>query len=587
MRKKIPYGEQNFERVIMQNYYYIDRTEYIEKLESLNEKNIVFLRPRKFGKTLFLDTLAKYYDVNYADKFEALFKDLYIGKNPTSLKNSYYILYMNFSGVQTEDRDVLIRSFKSVLITSLTTFNEQYDKNIIIKEEYTEPADILREFLAASKKRLDKPIYLLIDEYDHFANELLSFNLDLFKDSVTKHGFVRKFYEEIKKGTQTIIERLFMTGVSPIMLDSLTSGFNITMNITLAPEFNEMLGFKEEEVKELLEYYDIYSEKLLKEMQENYNGYRFNKEVKAKVYNPDMVFYFIIQYGRTKKPPEKIIDDNIMSDYKKVQNLFSLGELLGVKIDKDNKKELTEKEKQEAKESPKKIIGKLLNEILLTERTTLPELTTMFNPGKRIEIKDIKSLLFYLGFMTFEKEGLRTYLKIPNYSMKKIFSEYFTEYIEERLTEYIDTDEIENAIITILEDGKIEPFAKEIENLLSKMDNRIFMGLDEKYIKAIMYSYLVLTPYAMVKMEYPVENWYIDIAMFKRYEEVPYEAIIEVKYIKQKEYTEEKLKRKIKQAKEQIEKYKKSYELNTKNETMKKFIVIFVGKEAKYIEEVN
>ncbi|WP_047265396.1 PD-(D/E)XK nuclease domain-containing protein [Marinitoga sp. 1155] len=119
------------------------------------------------------------------------------------------------------------------------------------------------------------------------------------------------------------------------------------------------------------------------------------------------------------------------------------------------------------------------------------------------------------------------------------------------------------------------------------MDNRIFMGLDEKYIKAIMYSYLVLTPYAMVKMEYPVENGYIDIAMFKRYEEVPYEAIIEVKYIKQKEYTEEKLKMKIKQAKEQIEKYKKSYELNTKNETMKKYIIVFVGKEAKYIEEIK
>ncbi|NUU99560.1 hypothetical protein XO12_05455, partial [Marinitoga sp. 1154] len=316
-------------------------------------------------------------------------------------------------------------------------------------------------------------------------------------------------------------------------------------------------------------------------------GYIFNINAKEKVYNPDMVFYFITEYFSEKRPPEKIIDDNIMSDYKKVQNLFSLGELLGVKIDKDNKKELTEKEKQEAKESPKKIIGKLLNEILLTGRTTLPELTTMFNPGKRIEIKDIKSLLFYLGFMTFEKEGLRTYLKIPNYSMKKIFSEYFTEYIEERLTEYIDTDEIENAIITILEDGKIEPFAKEIENLLSKMDNRIFMGLDEKYIKAIMYSYLILTPYAMVKMEYPVENGYIDIAMFKRYEEVPYEAIIEVKYIKQKEYTEEKLKRKIKEAKEQIEKYKKSYELNTKNETMKKYIIVFVGKEAKYIEEVK
>ncbi|NUU99265.1 hypothetical protein XO12_03850 [Marinitoga sp. 1154] len=581
MRKKIPYGEQNFEWVIMQNYYYIDRTEYIEKLESLNETNIVFLRPRKFGKTLFLDTLAKYYDINYAEKFEKLFKYLYIGKNPTPLKNSYYILYMDFSGIQTENKEVLINSFKNNVISSLDDFNNRYEIKLKIEKEYTEPADIIRAFLTDSKEKLDKPIYLLIDEYDHFANELLSFNLDLFKDSVTKHGFVRKFYEEIKKGTKTIIERLFMTGVSPIMLDSLTSGFNITKNKTIDIKFNEMLGFKEEEVKELLEYYDIYSEKLLKEMQENYNGYRFNKEVKAKVYNPDMVFYFIIQYGRTKKPPEKIIDDNIMSDYKKVQNLFSLGELLGVKIDKEETKEEREKT------TSKKIIGQLLNEILLTGKTELTELTTMFNPGKRIEVKDIKSLLFYLGFMTFEKKGIITYLKIPNYSMKKIFSEYFTEYIEEKLTEYIDPEPIEIAVRKILSDGEIKSFAKEIESLLNKMDNRIFMGLDEKYIKAIMYSYLILTPYAMVKMEYPVENGYIDIAMFKRYEEVPYEAIIEVKYIKQKEYTEEKLKRKIKQAKEQIEKYKKSYELNTKNETMKKYIIVFVGKEAKYVEEIK
>ncbi|KLO21239.1 AAA family ATPase, partial [Marinitoga sp. 1155] len=574
MRKKIPYGEQNFERVIMQNYYYIDRTEYIEKLESLNEKNIVFLRPRKFGKTLFLDTLSKYYDINYAEKFEELFKNLYIGKNPTSLKNSYYILKMNFSGIQTENKEKLISSFKNNVISSLDDFNTRYEIKLKIEKEYTEPADIIRAFLTDAKEKLNKPIYLLIDEYDHFANELLSFNLDLFKDSVTKHGFVRKFYEEIKKGTKTIIERLFMTGVSPIMLDSLTSGFNITMNITLAPEFNEMLGFKEEEVKELLEYYDIYSEKLLKEMQENYNGYIFNINAKEKVYNPDMVFYFITEYFSEKRPPKKIIDDNIMSYYKKIRNLFSLGELIYIKTDEESNKELTNEEKQ--KKYLKKIIGKLLNEILLTGKTELTELTTMFNPGKRIEIKDIKSLLFYLGFMTFEKKGIITYLKIPNYSMKKIFSEYFTEYIEEKLTEYIDPEPIEIAVRKILSDGEIKSFAKEIESLLNKMDNRIFMGLDEKYIKAIMYSYLVLTPYAMVKMEYPVENGYIDIAMFKRYEEVPYEAIIEVKYIKQKGYTEEKLKMKIKQAKEQKRKYKKSDELKARNETMKKYIIVVV-----------
>ncbi|AEX84622.1 Protein of unknown function (DUF1703)/Predicted AAA-ATPase [Marinitoga piezophila KA3] len=583
MKKKIPYGEQNFERLRKDNYYYIDRTEYIEKLENLDEKYIVFLRPRKFGKTLFLDTLGKYYDINYKNKFEELFGDLYIGKNPTPLKNEYYILYMDFSGIQTENKDILIKSFKNNVIASLVDFNNRYNLELTIKEEYSEPADIIRAFLTDTKDILDKPIYLLIDEYDHFANELLSFNLDLFRDSVTKHGFVRKFYEEIKKGTKTIIKRIFMTGVSPIMLDSLTSGFNITMNITLEKEFNRMLGFTKEEVIELLKYYEIYSDKLLKEMEENYNGYKFNPDAKETVYNPDMVFYFIIKYQRGKKPPEKIIDDNILSDYKKVQNLFDLGELLGVAI--ENNKDLSKEERE--KESAKRIIGELLNEILLTGKTTLPELTTIFNPGKRIETKDIKSLLFYLGFMTFEREGIRTYLKIPNYSMRKIFSDYFTEYIEEKLTDIIDTGKIEDAIISLLSEGTIEPFVKEIENILKKLDNRIFMGFDEKYIKILMYSYLVLTSLAMVKMEYPVEGGYVDIAIFKRYEEVPYEAIIEIKYIKQNEYTESKFKEKIVQAREQIERYKKSYELNSKNEKMKKFIIIFVGKEAKLVEEVE
>ncbi|NUU94912.1 hypothetical protein XO10_01140 [Marinitoga sp. 1135] len=583
MKKKIPYGEQNFERLRKDNYYYIDRTEYIKKLENLDEKYIVFLRPRKFGKTLFLDTLGKYYDINYKNKFEELFGDLYIGKNPTPLKNEYYILYMDFSGIQTENKDILIKSFKNNVIASLVDFNNRYDLELTIKEEYSEPADIIRAFLTDTKDILDKPIYLLIDEYDHFANELLSFNLDLFRNSVTKHGFVRKFYEEIKKGTKTIIKRISMTGVSPIMLDSLTSGFNITMNITLEKEFNRMLGFTKEEVIELLKYYEIYSDKLLKEMEENYNGYKFNPDAKETVYNPDMVFYFIIKYQRGKKPPEKIIDDNILSDYKKVQNLFDLGELLGVAI--ENNKDLSKEERE--KESAKRIIGELLNEILLTGKTTLPELTTIFNPGKRIETKDIKSLLFYLGFMTFEKEGIRTYLKIPNYSMRKIFSDYFTEYIEEKLTDIIDTGKIEDAIISLLSEGTIEPFVKEIENILKKLDNRIFMGFDEKYIKILMYSYLVLTSLAMVKMEYPVEGGYVDIAIFKRYEEVPYEAIIEVKYIKQNEYTESKFKEKIAQAREQIERYKKSYELNSKNGSMKKFIIIFVGKEAKLVEEVE
>ncbi len=449
--------------------------------------------------------------------------------------------------------------------------------NIDIKNEYLQASDIIRDFFESAKRRLNRPIYLLIDEYDHFANELLSFNLELFKKSITSQGFVRNFYEEIKKGTQTIVERIFMTGVSPIMLDSLTSGFNITMNISLDKEFNGMLGFMKKEVKEILEYYEIYSEDLLKEMEENYNGYRFNPDAKTTIYNPDMVFYFIIKYRKENKSPEKIIDDNIISDYKKVQNLFKLGELIGIKI--------TEDTKERKKESERIIIGNLLNEILLKERTPITELTTMFTPERRIEIKDIKSLLYYLGFLTMEKEGIITYLKIPNYSMKKIYSDYFTEYIEENLTEYIDPEEIETGIREMIINGKIDLFARGIEKILQKLDNRIYMGFDEKYIKLLMYSYLVLSPYLTVKMEYPVEKGYIDIAIFRRYNDVPYESIIEVKYIKQNEFSEEKLKRKIKESREQIERYKKSYELNYKK--IKKYIVIFVGKEVKYIEEME
>ncbi|BBE31244.1 hypothetical protein OSSY52_13850 [Tepiditoga spiralis] len=568
--KKVPYGLQNFEDLILENYYYVDKTKYIEVLENMPEKYISFLRPRKFGKSLWLDTMSKYYDVKYSNEFDTIFKDLYIQKHSTPKKNSYHILEFNFSGLNTDSKEVLKYGFKNKVFNSLNFFIKHYNLKIKLNTDLKEPADLLSNFINQYKEQnLKIKIYLLIDEYDHFANELLSFKLDEFKNIVSKTGFVRKFYEVIKEGTRSVIDRLFITGVAPITLDSLTSGFNISKNMSTTLELNEMMGFTESEVKDILKEYQI-NDDILQDMKFSYNGYMFNKRASQKVYNSDMVLYFISEYNREKRKPEDVIDMNIASDYKKIQNLFKLGEVVGIN-NIDNEKEA---------------IGNLLNEILMTDKTEIEELTRAFNLERKMEIDDVKTLLFYLGFLTIESKGFVMNLKIPNYSIKKIYSEYFLEMIKTRAKNYIDTGKIKIAIRKLLVDGNINSLANEIEDVLKKLSDRDFQSFSEKHIKMLLFSYLILTPWAYVKSEYPVEGGYIDLAMFKRYEEVPYNAIIELKYIKKKDYTEKVYQEKIKEAVNQIKRYEKTINKEF-NGPLKKVVMVFVGRELKYLDEVE
>ena len=224
---KLPYGISNYEELIEEGYYYADKTMYIEKLENLPEKRIMFLRPRKFGKTLFTSTLENYYDIKKADKFEKLFGNTYIGKNPTELKNSYYILKFNFSGIDTSNEETTMKGFKREVASSIKNFVDKYELDFYVNME-EEAEGILDNLIKAFDiQRLEKKIYVIIDEYDHFANELLSFSTNQFKTLVSKNGKVRKWYEILKKGTESVVDRIFITGVAPITLDSLTSGFNI------------------------------------------------------------------------------------------------------------------------------------------------------------------------------------------------------------------------------------------------------------------------------------------------------------------------------------------------------------------------
>ncbi|BBE30255.1 hypothetical protein OSSY52_03960 [Tepiditoga spiralis] len=568
--KKVPYGLQNFEKIQTENFYYVDKTKYIETLEDMPESYILFLRPRKFGKSLWLDTMSKYYDVKYSDKFDTIFKDLYIQKHPTPKKSSYHILEFNFSGLNTDSKEELKFDFNSEVYEKLSSFINRYNLNIKLNNSIKEPSTLLRTFINQYKElNLKTKIYLLIDEYDHFANELLSFKLDEFKNIVSKTGFVRKFYEVIKEGTRSVIDRLFITGVAPITLDSLTSGFNISKNMSTTLELNEMMGFTESEVKDILKEYQI-NDDILQDMKFSYNGYMFNERASEKVYNSDMVLYFISEYNREKRKPKDVIDMNIASDYKKIQNLFKLGEIVGINTEKDSHE----------------VVNELLNEILLNSKTEIEVLTQAFNMERKLDIKDIKTLLFYLGFLTFEKENFYTYLKIPNYSMKKLYSEYFVESIEDRAKSYINTEKLELAVKRIVIDGNINPFANEIENVLKKLSDRDFQSFSEKHIKMLLFSYLILTPWAYVKSEYPVEGGYIDLAMFKRYEEVPYNAIIELKYIKKKDYTEKVYQEKIKEAVNQIKRYEKTINKEF-NGPLKKVVMVFVGRELKYLDEVG
>ncbi|MCI7443376.1 MAG: ATP-binding protein [Clostridium sp.] len=565
MNKKLPYGKSNYKELVYKNYLYVDKTKYIEKLENLNDTFIFFLRPRRFGKSLFTSVLENYYDANKKDEFEVLFKDTYIGKNPTPEKNSYYILKFNFSGLITESEDALIKSFHDTCFKSYDKFLNNYNLNVKYdKTGY--PSDVFNKFLNDVSFVIDKPLYVIIDEYDHFANELLSFKTDMFSDIVSKTGFVRKWYEVLKIGTESIIQRIFATGVTPITLDSLTSGFNISTDITRDVRFNKMMGFTEEEVRNLIKRTiqdEKKIEKIIKEMKINYNGYLFSEEGKKTVFNSDMVLYYLKNIEESGNPPKELIDKNIASDYAKLGSMFNL------KNREDN--------------------YKVLEDILNGEEVTA-RITNQFSLEKRFSDEDFKSLLFYLGLLTIVGEDFGdAVLYTPNNVIRELYFDFYGERLREESDYNIDSVSIKNAMKDIAKNGNNQKLVEIVENTLKKLSNRDYITFNEKYVKLIFLTYCYLSKIYLVKSEYEVEDGYIDIALLKRVNMNPkYFGIIELKYIsksKYKEKGEEIVKEKLKEAKEQLEKYKLSKELS-EIKNLKRWAIVFVNDKCYANEEI-
>ena len=558
--KKMPYGISNYEELVNDNYYYVDKTMYIEKLENIAEKRIMFLRPRKFGKTLFTSTIEYYYDVNAIDKFEKLFKDTYIGKNPTPLKNSYHILRFNFSGIDTSSVEATIKGFKNEVASSINVFAVRYGMNFFVNND-DEAENILNNLIKAFYlQKAGEKIYVIIDEYDHFANELLGFHTEQFKELVSRNGKIRKWYEILKKGTETVVDRIFITGVVPITLDSLTSGFNICSDKTRNELLNEMLGFTKEELINLMDDQEIskeQQEKILPILKENYDGYKFNSLGKEKIYNSNMCLYFLNDYIQLGHFPERLMDMNIASDYSKLSKMLEL-------CKGDRKKEILEK--------------------TVSGEGIVTEIIEKFNPATDFQDEEFISMLFYLGYLTIiDGEIDFARLGIPNKVMKELYSQYFLKIITEEANFDESINFVEIARETALE-GKIDKIVETVGKYMNNLSNRDYQRFDEKYVKLIFYCIVMNLKLYSVRSEPEYNRKYPDILMVPMDSSKGYNSImIEFKYLKAGE--KNKLEELQKEAKKQIEEYAEFEDI--KNiQKLNKYTIVAINDEL-YVNKIN
>jgi len=558
MMKKVPYGESDFKKIIKENYLFVDKSKYIEILEN-DASYQFFIRPRRFGKSLFLSMLSNYYDVNNKDEFEELFGDLYIGKNPTPKKTSYFVLRLDFANISTnQDKDNLIKSFDIKVVTAVNDFLIRYkdllnDENV---ESYFNDAISAISYLSLRLARSKNKILVLIDEYDNFANDLITSNEKLYYDVISSQGYIRTFYKNLKSLTSTIVDRIFMTGVSPILLDDLTSGFNITKNLTLDRHYNEMLGFTEEELRLLIdesEINDFNKEILISDMKQYYNGYLFNEDSEIRVFNPNMVLYFLDNLIKNNKYPKNMLDLNIKTDYKKLENLaFNF---------KD----------EETIES------------ILTNEEIDVNLVERFNLEYMYDNKEnFISLLFYMGMLTIKESFLGNItLKVPNVAMKEIYWEYFRRKLSETNNFKMDNTKVNKAINEMALNGKSNLFIEYLKEFLENLSNRDLIRFDEKYIKIILLSIFMNNVY-IANSEYEVEDGFIDVLLSKNKafeESIKYEWMIELKYIKEKDRnTLEEIK---KQGLDQLKRYSNSSKLSSSYDKkhMKKLLIVVIGKK--------
>jgi len=569
MSLKLPYGLSTFKEIIHEGYAYIDRTSFIQTLESTGEKYVYFLRPRRFGKSLWLSTLHNYYGLEHKSDFHKTFQKLYIGQHTTSLANNYLVLALDFSQIDTQTNHStfsgFLRNVKQGVLIFLQTYKDFFpeeQQEQVAKIE--DPTSIISHLITITHKYApNRKIYLLIDEYDHFANEILAVRSTQFQKIVSQNGWVRKFYEAIKVGAaKSIIDRIFITGVSPITLDSMTSGFNIASNLTNSYTYHSLMGFTEQEVRQILKDINVSEDSFqetLHDMRKWYNGYKFNEEAENKLYNPNMVLYFAKTYIQRKKYPKQLLDPNITTDTSKLRSLF-----------------------QNRNQNYRLHLQEILNH---KRKPIYSYLTEMFSLEQDFSRQDFISLLYYMGMLTIvdEQLGAKQFAP-PNYVIEKLYHQYFFQKLLQEAQIPASKFKLHQTFRQIALQNDIPQLAKTMQELLALLVNRDSIRFDEKHVKITLLSLLLHTEIYTVHSEYPLGKQHADIVLIRKpqYPQI-HQFIFELKYVKKTQA--HKLPQITKQATEQLQTYTKHPTIKTLT-NLKAWVIILTGLDDITLKEI-
>ena len=538
--KRMPYGIADFKQIRNENLYFVDKTMFFEKMERAG--NFLFLvRPRRFGKSLFLDMLETYYDINEKDNFQELFKGLYVADHPTPEQGEFQVLHLDFSLVGS-DLDNLYENFNTycgqVMDSFIDTYQRYYNPQIVEKvhSEKTAAGKLNIVRLEAKKSRLK--LYLIVDEYDNFTNNVLNVKGQQAYHELT-HG--TGFYRDIFKLFKPMFDRIIMLGVSPITLDDLTSGYNIALNMSLDARFNQMLGFSEKDVREMIRYYkavgaigdDKTEDAIINDMKPWYDNYCFADDsfgVEPSMFNCDMVCYYMSMLVDTGKRPKSMVDPNTMTDYGKLKRLIEI----------DNMEEHRLHVIHEIAEKGF-IYGTLVSHF----------------PAERImDYDNFVSLLYYYGMLTIggvRGESLK--LIIPNNNVRIQYYQYMLD--EYQTIHALPVANLRNAYDGAALDGDWRPLIEFICKAYHDTTAVRQLIEGERNLQGFMNAYLTLTNYYQVAPEMEFSHGYCDFFLLPNYLTYPMVAhsyILELKYLKT-EATEAEATKQWEDAVEQIKGY--------------------------------
>ena len=524
---KFPYGISDFDSLITRQFHYVDRTDHIPLLEEAGDQ-LLFLRPRRFGKSLLLSMLENYYDLNKSDRFEQLFGKLAIGKNPTAEHNRYFVLKWDFSGVSPQgDGEEIRRNLYAYLNDRISDFSDYYQA-ILPDSPRIDPQDALSSFrsLLAVIRKTGHFLYLLIDEYDNFANELMmghrSTEESRYQAISSGEGCMKALFKTVKMAASGQgLGRVFITGVSPVAMSDLTSAYNVAKNIYLRPQFNALCGFQEAEVAAMVarigEECDLPQSQVdeaLSMMRTFYNGYRFSRRTEELVYNPTLALYFLEEFQSSCRYPDRILDSNLAMDRSKMHYISRLP--AGRRL--------------------------ILDALAEAEPVHVPELADRFGVEDMLYApKDtgfMASLLYYFGILTLG--GMtpfgRLILTIPNLVIRKLYAESIKEML---LPEGAERDLAERAAEALYEQGDLGPLCNFIERKYFRVfSNRDYRWSNELVVKTAFLTLLFNDTLYIMESEAEIERGHTDLTMIVRPDRRQYQVLdilIEFKFVSLKE----------------------------------------------------